>query len=250
MLLAIDIGNTTASFGLFDGENLASSFVIPTVREQTAEEIFSLTKRELGLDISEIVISSVVPELETPFRQLFENKYGKTPIFFDASFDFGFSINYFPLESCGIDRLIAAFAAKEECGIPCIVCDFGTATTIDVVNSNNEYVGGIIAPGIKTLADSLNSKTSKLPKTEIAKPKNLIGNTTVGSIQSGVFYGYVGLVDGIISRIFDELTEKPQVIATGGFSGLIAGESELINLADRDLVLKGMKLLYSRLNSR
>jgi type III pantothenate kinase len=249
MLLAIDIGNTTASFGLFEGETLDSTFVIPTVREQASEEIYSIIKPDLDSNISEIIISSVVPELEIPFRELFESKYDKTPVFVDNNFDFGFSIKYFPPESCGVDRLIAAFAAKQKYGIPCIVCDFGTATTIDVVNSKNEYIGGIVTPGMKTLADSLNSKTSKLPKTEIAKPEKVIGNTTIGSIQSGVFYGYISLVDGIINRMFDELQEKPKVIATGGFSGLIAKESEFIDFVDRDLILTGIKFVSERLNS-
>lgn len=248
MLLTIDIGNSTATFGVFDGEKLVSKFTIPTIREQSAEEIFITIKPKLKQNISAFIISSVVTELENSFRKLSENLFKIEPIFVDHAFDFGFSIKYFPPDGCGIDRLVAAFAAVQKYGNPCIVCDFGTATTIDVVNSKNEYIGGIITPGINTFASALFEKTSKLPKVEIEKPKSVIGDYTVGSIQSGIYFGYIGLVDGIIKRMFDELGEKPKVIATGGFSGLISEESVLIDVVEPNLMLEGLQLLYNRIN--
>lgn len=246
MLLAIDIGNTTANFGVFDGDSLVSTFAIPTVRDQKSEDIYALIKAYLEFDLSGVIISSVVPELEIHFLKLFKTHFGSIPNFIDSSFDFGFSINYLPPESCGTDRLVDAFAAKALYGLPCIVCDLGTATTIDAVNSKNEYLGGVIVPGVKTLVDSLFEKTSKLPKIEIAKPKKVIGNSTVSSIQSGVYYGYLGLVDGIIERMIAELGEKPVVVATGGFSGLIAENSKFIEIVNRDLLLVGLRMLHDR----
>ena len=248
MLLTIDIGNSTATFGVFDGEKLVSKFTIPTIREQSAEEIFITITPELKQNISAIIISSVVSELENSFRKLAENHFNIKPIFVSHTFDFGFSIKYFPPDGCGIDRLTAAFAVVQKYGNPCIICDFGTATTIDVVNSKNEYIGGIITPGMKTMADALFDKTSKLPKVEIEKPKSVIGDYTVGSIQSGIYFGYIGLVDGIIERMFTELGEKPKVIATGGFSGLISEESKLIEIVEANLMLEGLQLLYNRIN--
>lgn len=244
MLLAIDIGNTNTKFGVFDDENLVSKFSFPTVRTQNSEEIYSQIELNPDHKISAVIISTVVTELEIPFRDLFEKHFSKTPIFIDNKFDFGFTIKYFPPESCGSDRLINAFAASEKYGKPCIVCSFGTATTIDVVNSKNEYLGGIIAPGMKTLSDSLFQKTSKLPRVEIVKPENVIGNTTINCIQSGIFFGYIGLVDGIIKKMIAELNEKPQIIATGGFSSLISENSEFVQIIDENLMLEGLMLIF------
>lgn len=247
MILAIDIGNSSIKFGFFDNEKLISKFSIPTVRTQTSEEIFSQISSNLRFPFSAAIISSVVTELEVPFRQLFSEKFDLTPIFVDHTFDFGFSINYFPPESCGSDRLINAFATIKKIGKPCIVCSFGTATTIDAVNSKNQYVGGIIAPGMKTLADSLFEKTSKLPKVSIEKPANVIGNSTVKSIRSGIFFGYIGLVDGIIEKMIAELNEKPKIIATGGFSGLISQYSRFVEDFDENLTLEGLMLMHKKI---
>ncbi len=248
MLLAIDIGNTNVKFASFDGEKLVSKFSIPTIKNQSVEEIYSIIKTRLNNEISAVIISTVVTELEVPFRSLFEKYFDLSPIFVDNKFDFGFSINYFPPESLGSDRLLNAFAAAEKYGKPCIVCSFGTATTIDVVSSKNEFLGGIIAPGMKTLADSLFEKTSKLPRVEIEKPEKVIQNSSVASIQSGIFFGYIGLVEGIINRMFEELKEKPQIIATGGFSALISENSEFIEITDENLLLEGLRLIYMRKN--
>ncbi len=246
MLLAIDIGNSNIKFATFAGEKLISKFAIPTDRNQTSEDIYSIIKSHLSSRISAVIISTVVTQLEFPFRSLFEEFFKISPFFVDNTFDFGFSINYFPPESLGSDRLLNAFAAVNKYGKPCIICSFGTATTIDVISSKNEFLGGIIAPGMKTLADSLFEKTSKLPKVEIVKPESVIGNSTVKSIQSGIFFGYIGLVDGIINKMFAELKEKPQIIATGGYSGLISENSEFIEILDENLLLEGLRMIYER----
>jgi type III pantothenate kinase len=243
MLLAIDIGNSSTKLGVFDNENLVKRLIIPTIRSKTADEIYLSIQDELNLQFSAVVVSSVVTELRDAFYELGEKYFNRTPIFVDNSFDFGLEIKYFPPENLGIDRIIAAFAAVKKYGKPCIVCDFGTATTIDAVNSKNEYLGGIITPGMNTLSEALFIKTSKLPRVEIRKPETVIGNSTVASIQSGIFYGYIGLTEGIIKRMSDELGEKPNVIATGGFAKLIAENCDLIEIIDENLILEGLRLL-------
>lgn len=244
MLLAIDIGNSSVKFGVFDKEILASRFMIPTVRRQSATEINSLISNQLNFNISAIIIASVVPETNQSFQEYGENFHRLKPIFVEQTFDFGLKIKYDPPEAIGIDRIAAASAAARKYGKPCIVCDFGTATTIDAINEQSEYLGGIIAPGINTLSESLFIKTSKLPRVELVKPESVIGNSTVSSIQSGIFYGYIGLTEGILRRMINELGEKPRVIATGGFAGLIAESCELIEIVDENLMLEGLQMIY------
>ena len=246
MILTVDIGNSSTKLGVFDNEKLVKRLIIPTLRSKTPAEIHQSIQDELDFRFSAIVISSVVPELKDPFHQLGEQYFNCSPIFVDKNFDFGLEIKYMPPENLGIDRIVAAFAAVHKYGKPCIVCDFGTATTIDVVNSKNEYLGGIIAPGMNTLSEALFIKTSKLPRVEIKKPETVIGNSTVASIQSGIFYGYIGLTEGIIKRMSGELGEKPKVIATGGFAKLIAESCELIEIVDENLMLEGLRLIYEK----
>ena len=246
MLLAIDIGNSATKFGVFYRDELISRFSIPTVRTYRADEINLQIRNGSTEKFSAIIISSVVPELNDDYRKFAADFYDLNAVFVDNDFDFGLKINYKPPENVGVDRLIAAFAAVEKYSKPCIVCDFGTATTIDAVNSGGEYLGGIIAAGMSLLADALSRKTSKLPRIEIKKPLRVIGDSTVRSIQSGVYFGYIGLVDGIISRMIDELGETPRVIATGGFAGIIAESSEKIQTVDETLLLDGLRLVYER----
>ena len=247
MLLAIDIGNSSTKFGVFDDENLINSFAIPTVYTNSADEIYDLIQSEINGQISFIIISSVVSELEKSYRELAEKLLNVRVLFVDNKFDSGLKINYFSPENLGVDRLIAAFAAVEKYGKPIIVCDFGTAATIDVVSSKGEFLGGIIAPGINILADALFQKTSKLPKVEIKKPESIFGNSTITSIQSGIFYGYVSLVDGILRKMIDEFGELPKIIATGGFASLIADESQFIKIVDDRLMLDGLHLIYKKM---
>jgi type III pantothenate kinase len=249
MLLAIDIGNSSTKLGAFENEKLVQRLIIPTIRSKTSDQIHASVEAELNRQFSAIVISSVVPELNDSFRELGEKYFNQTPFFVDNRLDFGLEIRYFPPENLGIDRLVAAFAAASKYGAPVIVCDFGTATTIDVVSSKNEYLGGIITPGISTLSEALFIKTSKLPRVEIRKPETVIGNSTVGSIQAGIFYGYVGLTEGIVSRMISELGEKPKIVATGGFASLLAENCDLIETVDENLMLDGLRLIHEKINA-
>ncbi len=246
MILTIDIGNSTTKIGAFDNEDLIKRLTIPTIRSKNADEIYDSLKDEINGQFSAVIISSVVPELNDSFRTLGERYFDQTPCFVNHTFDFGFKINYDPPENAGADRLVAAFAAREKYGAPVIVCDFGTATTIDAVNSKDEYLGGIITPGISTLSEALFMKTSKLPRVEIKKPATVIGSSTVSSIQSGIFYGYIGLTEGILQRMIVELGEKPKIVATGGFAKLIAETSELIEIVDENLMLEGLRLIVEK----
>lgn len=248
MILAIDIGNTTTKFGVFENEKLIKRHTIPTIRSKSADDIFQSIGDELKYNFSGVIISSVVPELNESFTKLSENHFNSSAIFVNHDFNFGFKINYNPPESVGIDRLIAAYGAAKKYGIPCIVCDFGTATNIEVVNSKNEYIGGIITAGINLLADSLHQRTSKLPKIELRKPEKVIGNSTVSAIQSGVYFGYIGLVDGLIKQMIDELVEKPKVIGTGGLVNLIAESSQMIEIIDENLMLESLQIIFKNLS--
>ena len=243
MLLAIDIGNSFTKIGIFENSSLSNRIIFPTVRTQTAEEVNSQT---LVKSVDAIVISSVVPELTETYRLFADEFFNLKPIFIDNTFDFGLKINYHPPEKVGVDRIVAAFAASEIYGKPCIVCDFGTATTIDAVNSKAEYLGGTISPGVKTLAESLYLKTSQLPLIEIEKPESVFGNSTVKSIQAGIYYGYIGLVDGIIERMSAELGESARVVATGGFAEFLAKDSQQIEVVDENLMLEGLRLIYEK----
>ncbi len=247
MLLTIDIGNSTTKFGLFDNEALIEKITIKTLRSESSDSIFSQIGKQISQSISSIIISTVVKELKPTYETLCKTYFDQTPFFADHRFDFGFTINYFPPSDCGSDRLVDAFAAVEFYETPVIVCDFGTATTIDLVNSENEYLGGIITPGPDTLGSALFEKTSKLPKAEFEKPFNVIGNSTVSSIQSGIYFGYIGLVDGIIERMIDELKEKPKIVSTGGFAKIIAEESKYVEIIDEDLMLKGLNLIHKKI---
>ena len=242
MLLAIDIGNSFTKFGVFENDTLRYRLDIPTVPHQTADEIYDSKIQS----VHAVIISSVVPELKNAYLELSRKYYRLEPIFVDSSFDFNLKINYFPPENLGVDRLVAAFAAVGKYGVPCIVCDFGTATTIDVVTSKREYLGGIIAPGMNTMSESLFLKTAKLPRITIEKPASVIGDSTAKAIQSGIYFGYIGLVDGIIERMISELGEKARVVATGGFANLIAESSVKIDVADANLLLEGLRLIYEK----
>ncbi|MEO7675023.1 MAG: type III pantothenate kinase [Pyrinomonadaceae bacterium] len=249
MLLAIDIGNSSIKFGIFDGDSLVDKFLIQTKRDYTVDELFFDRLRYIEdrfFTIDSVCVSSVVPELDDIVSQACRKMLRVTPVFVDPTFDFGIAINYEPVASAGTDRLINASAAVVKYGKPVIICSFGTATTIDTVNANGEYLGGAIAPGMNTLAAALHLKTSKLPHVAIEKPESVIGSTTVASIRSGVFFGYIGLVEGIIRRTFDELRVVPKVIATGGFSGTIAENSTMINVVDENLMLDGLRMLFEK----
>ncbi len=244
MLLAIDIGNSTTKFGVFDNEKLTSRFETPTQHHKTPDEIINLIKNDLPASVDAVIISSVVPESNAIYKKLCESRFDVEPVFVGSDFDLGMPINYEPRENLGIDRAVAAFAAREKFGKPVIVCDFGTATTIDAVDSSGEFIGGIIVPGISTLADSLFRQTANLPKVDIAKAERVIASSTVSAINAGIYFGYLGMVEKILTKMIEELGEHPKIIATGGFATFIAESVEMIEIIDENLILEGLNLIH------
>ena len=248
MLLAIDIGNSSTKFGLYDNKDLVKKLSIKTDITKTASEVFGEIENELPAELTAIVISSVVKNLPSSYKTLAETQFKLEPLFVDHTVDLGLSIKYFPPEDCGADRLVDAFAAVDKYGLPLIVCDFGTATTIDMVNEEREYLGGVITPGPNTLGSALFEKTSKLPRVNFEKPEKIVGDSTVSSIQSGIYYGYIGLVDGIIERILREFSAEPTIVSTGGFASLIAECSKYVEIVEENLMLDGLRAIYQRIN--
>ena len=246
MLLAIDIGNSSIKFGIFDDETLLSKFSIPTISELTVDDLTTAVGQKLGSSISAAFVCSVVPELDAVIGQFAKAACGVTPLFVNNNFEFGLAIRYEPLDAVGTDRLVNSFAAAEKYGVPCIVCSFGTATTIDVVNEKRELLGGLIAPGISTMAKALHLKTAKLPEVNIEARDNVISRTTETSIQSGVFYSQIGLVETAVARIKREIGGDPKVIATGGFASMIAANTDVIDVVDENLLLDGLRRLAKR----
>jgi len=252
MLLAIDIGNTTVVIGLFRGAKLVKDWKVRTEREKTADE-YGITVLELFRSsgfkpevVTAVIISSVVPPLTPVFQDLSRSMFGLKALVVGPGLRTGMPILYEnPLE-VGADRVVAAVAAFEKYGGPLIVVDFGTATTFDAVTAKGEYLGGAIAPGIQISAEALYLKTAKLPRIEIARPKKAVGRTTVASMQSGLYFGYIGLVNNIIAEIKKELGGQAKVIATGGLSTLIAPEVKAIDSLEPHLVLDGLRIIYER----
>ncbi len=251
MLLVIDIGNTNIGAGVFRGLELTSSWRIATRRDRTADEhavLFSdlLERKELSpKDIESVIISSVVPPLNDCFVELSQEFFGHIPNFVDPTSQEVLEIDYEPVSDVGADRIVNAVGALTIVSPPLIVVDFGTATTFDAVDTGPAYVGGVIAPGIGVSAEALFLRASRLPRIEIHKPQAAVGTSTVGSMQSGLYYGHIGLVDGIIERMKRELGEA-RVIATGGLAQLISAESSQIRRVENHLTLLGLREFHSR----
>jgi type III pantothenate kinase len=255
MLLAMDIGNTTVALGVFSGGKFAADWRINTDKDKTRDEyavlILALFRRA-GIRpdrIGDVIISSVVPPLTPVFQEVSEDLFGTKAVVVGPGLKTGMPILYEnPLE-VGADRVVAAIAAFEKYGGPCIVVDFGTATTFDAVSVRGEYLGGAIAPGIQISAEALYLKTARLPRIEIRKPKKAIGRTTVASMQSGLYHGYVGLVVHTIEQIGKELGPGYRVIATGGFGGRITDEVPAIQAYEPSLVLEGLRIVHERIKN-
>ena len=252
MLLVIDVGNTNTSLGVYEAEKLVAHWRLTTARERTIDE-YGVHARNLfelaGIDfkqITAVAVSSVVPPLNFTLRRMSEDYFQQSPLFVDHSTDTGIPILYNPPSDVGADRIVDAVAAVHKYGAPCIIVDFGTATTFDAINARGEYMGGVITPGITISSDALFARTARLPRVEIKRPTSVIGSSTVGSMQSGLYYGYAGLVDGILRRMREELGESARVIATGGLAPLIATGSEFIQEIDDTLTLEGLRLVYER----
>ena len=252
MLLVIDVGNTNTVLGVYEGERLLHHWRVWTDREKTSDE-YGILLRNLydashfsSREIQAIIISSVVPPLTPTIVELCERYFGVTPLVVGPGVKTGISIKMDNPKEVGADRIVNAVAAFAKHHKACVVVDFGTATTFDYVSGKGDYMGGVIAPGVNISAEALFRQASKLPRIEIAKPPTVIGKNTVAAMQSGIFYGYVALVDGIIDRIRKEVRLDPQVIATGGLARTIASESSKINEIDENLTLEGLRIIYDR----
>jgi type III pantothenate kinase len=256
MLIAFDIGNTTVAIGVFKGSDLARDWRIRSDRDKTCDEygvILLNLLRMAGIEPGEVnaaIISSVVPPLTPIFQTLCRTMLNVRPFIVGPGLRTGMPILYDAPAEVGADRITAAVAAHEKFGGPCIVVDFGTATTFDAISAKGEYLGGAIAPGILISAEALYLKTARLPRIEIRKPSGVIGKTTVASMQSGLYYGYVGLTRTIIAEIRKELGAQAKVVATGGFGDQIAAEVPEIDVFEANLVLEGLRIIYERQKDR
>ncbi len=250
MLLAIDIGNTNINIGVFQERELQATWRIATGIHRLTDEyavllINLLNQQSLEkADITRVALCSVVPPLTAVFEELSQKYFNIPPLVVGSGVKTGVRIRTDNPREVGTDRIVNAAAAHHLYGGPVIITDFGTATTFDTVSKEGDYLGGAIAPGISTAAESLFNRAAMLPRVEMTRPKHAIGTSTIAAMQSGLVFGYVGLVEGIIARIQLELDEKAKVVATGGYAELIARETPVIEEVNPDLTLIGLRLIY------
>ncbi len=253
LLLAIDIGNTNTVMGIYRGTQLLDHMRIESRRNSTVDEFSALVGMMLHhrgfayKDLGQAVIGSVVPPLTTVFEEVCRDGIGKAPVIVGPGTRTGMPILCDNPREVGADRIVNAIAAYERYKSACIVVDFGTATTFDVINHKGQYLGGVIVPGIGISADALFARAAKLPRVEIVRPPSVIGRTTVQAIQSGLVFGYVALVEGLCERLITQLGESPvEVVATGGLAPLIARETTCIGDVLEFLTLDGLRMVFDR----
>jgi type III pantothenate kinase len=255
MLLAIDVGNTNIVLGVFDKTALVRSWRLQTLRDRTSDELGLLVDglfAQSALDrkrVQGIIVGSVVPPLTGTVQTMIERYFSLPALIVDPATNTGMPILYDNPAEVGADRIVNAIAAWEQFGKngrPLIVCDFGTATTLDAVSVKGEYLGGAICPGVTISADALFQRAARLPRIDVRKPARVVGRTTVGAMESGLFYGYVGMVEGLVTRMDAELGGSSICVATGGLATVIAPETRLINHVDVDLTLQGLRIVWER----
>lgn len=252
LIFVLDVGNTNTVLGVYEKDELKFHWRIETNRSKTEDEYGMLVKslfEHVGIrfeDIHGIIISSVVPPIMFSLERMCQKYFHVNPLIVGPGIKTGLDIKYDNPREVGADRIVNAVAGIHEYGSPLIIVDFGTATTYCYINEKEQYMGGAIAPGIGISTEALYTRASKLPRIEIAAPDHIIGKSTVAAMQSGIFYGFVGQVDGIVSRMKAYSKIEPKVIATGELASLIANESETIDHVDPFLTLKGLRLIYKR----
>jgi type III pantothenate kinase len=250
MLLAIDVGNTGIGMGVFDGEKLRITWRMATSISRTSDEYSALLLPLLhqeGLqssDITDVCICSVVPPMVGTLTDLFERYFNVRPLIVGAGTKTGVKIRMDNPREVGPDRIVHSAAAHHLYGGPLIIVDMGTATTFDTISKNGEYTGGAIAPGFQTSAEALFARTAMLPRVNLTRPNKAIGTNTISAMQSGIVFGYVGLIEGMINRIQKELPEKAKVIVTGGFTDILDREASEIDIVNTNLIFIGLKLIY------
>lgn len=252
MLVVIDIGNTNITMGLVDNNEIIDNYRLTTKLERTSDEYgfmllsFLNASNILVDDIEDIIISSVVPKIMYSFNNSIKKYFNREPIIIGPGIKTGIRIKIDNPKELGADRLVDAAGAYYIYGGPCLVIDFGTATTFDVISEEGDFLGGATAPGIGICANALSSQAAKLPEIEIKKPKTIIAKNTVSSMQSGIVYGYIGLTENIINEIKAEFGQDLRVISTGGLGRMIFNETSLIDVYDPDLTFKGLKIIYDK----
>src|SRR5437870_2981712 len=253
MLLAIDVGNTNIVLGVFDGETLVQSWRLQTLRERTSDELGLLVdglfahSRIERVQIRGVVLGSVVPPLTGTMRAMLDRYFGVKAMIVEPGVNTGMPILYENPSEVGADRIVNSIAAWARFGgdaRPMIVVDFGTATTLDAISAKGEYLGGAICPGVQISADALFQRAARLPRIDVRKPARIVGRTTVSAMESGLFYGYVGMVEGLVRRMRDELGGDAVCVATGGLADVIAPETPLIQHVDPDLTLHGLRIVW------
>jgi type III pantothenate kinase len=252
MLLVVDVGNTNTVLGVYDGDTLRAHWRIETKKGRTSDEYAIILRQLYELDaivapvITAGIVSSVVPPVLFPIEDFFKRHLKLTPLVVGPGIKTGMPILYENPREVGADRIVNSVAAYEDFHQGCIIVDFGTATTFDVVTPKGEYLGGAIVPGVHISADALYHHASKLPRVEIVRPARVVGRNTVASMQSGLVFGYAGMVDAIVERMRAEVDFPARCVATGGLAPLIAKESRTIESSDEMLTLRGLKILYER----
>lgn len=263
MLLVVDVGNTNTVLGVYqmnqagfaqsNGKpHMVAHWRVATIKTQTVDEygvlfrnLFAIEKIEAS-DVRGIVISSVVPPMDSTLREVCERYFHLKPLFVEPGVKTGMPVLYENPAEVGADRVVNGVAGFEKYGGPCVVVDFGTATTFDAISQKGEYLGGVIAPGIGISAEALFQHTARLPRVDVRKPAKIIGANTVASIQAGLFFGYLGLVDGILEHLLQELGPETKVVATGGQARLIGENSKYIKTVDDLLTLDGLRIIWER----